>query len=71
MKDIMSSRGGFASRKISGLNGDDTDINTSIWTTLRFNKLIEEIDNGLDIKGLHNSPFKDNDINLKKSSTPV
>jgi hypothetical protein len=70
MKDIMSSRGGFASRKISGLSGGDDDINTSIWTTLRFNKLIEEIDNGLDIKGLHNSPFKDNDINLKRAQLP-
>jgi Terminase large subunit, T4likevirus-type, N-terminal len=70
MKDIMSSRGGFASRKISGLSGEDDDINTSIWTTLRINKLIEEIDNGLDIKGLHNSPFKDNDINLKRAQLP-
>lgn len=70
MKDIMSSRGGFASRKISGLSGEDEDINTSIWTTIRINKLIEEIDNGLDIKGLHNSPFKDNDINLKRAQLP-
>lgn len=70
MKDIMSSRGGFASRKVSAMSGDDADINTSIWTTLRINKLIEEIDNGLDIKGLHNSPFKDNDINLKRANLP-
>jgi len=70
MKDIMSSRGGFASRKISGLSGDDEDINSSIWTTLRLNKLIAEIDTGLDIKGLHNSPFKDNDINLKRAQLP-
>jgi hypothetical protein len=70
MRDVMSSRGAFTSRKVSGLSGADDDINTSIWTTLRINKLLEEIDNGLDIKGLHNSPFKDNDINLKRASLP-
>jgi hypothetical protein len=31
---------------------------------------MEEVDNGLDIKGLHNSPFKDNDINLKRANLP-
>lgn len=70
MKDIMSSRGAFTSRKVSGLGGGDEDINTSIWTTIRINKLLDEIDNGLDIKGLHNSPFKDNDINLKRANLP-
>jgi hypothetical protein len=70
MKDIMSTRGAFASRKISSIGGGDGDINTSIWTTIRINKLFEEIDNGLDIKGLHNSPFKDNDINLKRANLP-
>ena len=70
MKDIMSSRGGFASRRLSGINGDDDEVNSSIWTTIKINKLLEEIDNGLDIKGLHNSPFKDNDINLKRAQLP-
>jgi hypothetical protein len=70
MRDIMSSRGAFTSRKVSGLSGGDDDINSSIWTTLRINKLLEQIDNGLDIKGLHNSPFKDNDLNLKRASLP-
>jgi hypothetical protein len=66
----MSSRGAFTSRKVSGMSGADDDTNSSIWTTIRINKLIEEIDNGLDIKGLHNSPFKDNDLNLKRPSLP-
>lgn len=66
----MSSSGAFTHRKLSRINGDDDDINSSIWTTKRFEKLIEEIDNGLDVKGLHNSPFKDNDINLKRANLP-
>lgn len=66
----MSNRGAFVSRKVSAMSGGDDDINTSIWTTLRINKLLEEIENGLDIKGLHNSPFKDNDINLKRAGLP-
>ena len=70
MKDIMSNRGAFTSRKISRASGADDDINTSIWTTIRINKILEEMDNGLEIKGLHNSPFKDNDINLKRANLP-
>jgi hypothetical protein len=71
MRDIMSSRGAFSSRKISAMGGADDDTNTSIWTTVRINKLLDEIENiGLDIKGLHNSPFKDNDINLKRANLP-
>ena len=66
----MSNSGAFTHRKISRIGGDDDDINSSIWTTKRFSKLIEEIDNGLDVKGLHNSPFKDNDINLKRANLP-
>jgi hypothetical protein len=66
MKDVMTNRGAFVSRKISALNGPDDDTNSAIWTTIKINKLLEEIDNGLDIKGLHNSPFKDNDVNLKR-----
>ena len=66
----MSNSGAFTSRKISGLNGKDDDTNSSIWTTIRINKLLEEIDNGKDIKELRNSPFKDNDINLKRANLP-
>jgi hypothetical protein len=70
MKDIMSSSGAFTPRKVSGLSGAVDDTNTSMWTSVRIAKLMEEIDNGMDIKGLHNSPFKDNDINLKRASMP-
>ena len=70
MRDIMSNSGAFTSRKISRIGGDDDDTNTSIWTTLRIQKILDEIDNGLDIKGLHNSPFKDNDVNLKRANLP-
>lgn len=70
MRDIMSNRGAFTSRKVSGLSGGDDDINSSVWTTIRINKLLDEIDNGMDVKGLHNSPFKDNDINLKRANLP-
>ena len=71
MRDIMSNRGAFTARKISAMGGADDDTNTSIWTTVRINKLLDEIENtGLDIKGVHNSPFKDNDINLKRASLP-
>jgi hypothetical protein len=70
MKDIMSNRGSFTKRKISSLGGDDQDTNSSIWTTKRINKLYEEIENGLSLRGLHNSPFKDNDQNLKRDNLP-
>jgi hypothetical protein len=70
MRDIMSNSGAFTSRRVSGMSGGSDDINTSIWTTERINKLLEEIDNGMDVKGLHNSPFKDNDINLKRANLP-
>ena len=70
MRDIMSTRGAFSKRKLSNINGDDSDTNSSIWNTKKINKLYEEIENGLDIKGLHNSPFKDNDQNLKRDKLP-
>jgi hypothetical protein len=66
----MSNRGAFTKRRISGLSGPMDDTNTSLWTTVRINKLLEEIDNGMDVKGLRNSPFKDNDINLKRANLP-
>ena len=70
MKDIISTRGSFTKRKISNINGGEQDINSSIWTTKRINKLYEEIENGLSLKGLHNTPFKDNDQNLKRDNLP-
>lgn len=71
MKDVMTNGGAFSHRKLSNLSGSAEDTNTSIWTTNRINKLLDDIENdGFDIKGLHNSPFKDNDINLKRGNLP-
>ena len=71
MKDVMTNGGAFSHRKLSNLSGSAEDTNTSIWTTIRINKLLDDIENdGFDIKGLHNSPFKDNDINLKRGNLP-
>lgn len=71
MKDVMSNRGAFTHRKISSLSGGDDDTNSSVWTTVRINRLLDEIENeGFDIKGIHNSPFKDNDISLKRANLP-
>ncbi len=71
MKDVMTNGGAFSHRKLSNLSGSSEDTNTSIWTTIRINKLLDDIENdGFDIKGLHNSPFKDNDINLKRGNLP-
>lgn len=71
MKDVMTNGGAFSHRKLSNLSGSAEDTNTSIWTTTRINKLLDDIENdGFDIKGLHNSPFKDNDINLKRGNLP-
>lgn len=70
MKDIMSSSGGFSSIKVSAMNGESKD-NNYIWTTEKINKLIEDINNGeKDIRKLGNSPFKDNDMNLRREKLP-
>lgn len=70
MKDIMSSSGGFSSIKISSIGGDSKD-NSYIWSTEKINKLVEDINNGrADIRSLSNSPFKDNDINLRRDNLP-
>jgi hypothetical protein len=70
MKDIMSSSGGFSSIKVSSIGGDSKD-NSYIWTTEKINKLIDDINNGeKDIRKLGNSPFKDNDINLRRENLP-
>ena len=64
MKDIMSDSGGFSSIKVSAMGGDSSSY---IWTTEKIDKLIHDINNGSkDIRKLKNSPFKDNDINLKR-----
>jgi len=68
MKDIMSATGSFSSIKVSGIGGDNSNY---IWTTEKIDKLISDINNGIeDIRKLRNSPFKDNDINLKREKLP-
>ena len=63
MRDILSS-GARTNIKISNLDQE----NTSIWTTVRINKLLEDFENGeIDIKTIKNSPFKDNDPVWRKS----
>lgn len=70
MRDIMSSSGGFSSIKVSSMGGSE-DGNTYIWTTEKINKLVDDINNGVeDIRKLKSSPFKDNDINLKREKLP-
>jgi hypothetical protein len=71
MKDIMSNSGGFSSIKVSGLTSGGTGDNNYIWTTDKINKLTHDISTGVeDIRKLKNSPFKDNDINLKRDKLP-
>jgi len=70
MKDIMSSSGGYSTTRVSALGGDSKD-NSYIWTTEKINQLIEDINNGSkDIRKLGMSPFKDNDINLRRENLP-
>jgi hypothetical protein len=70
MKDIMSAGGGFSSIKVSNIGGDSAD-NSYIWTTEKIDKLIDDINNGVkDIRKLGVSPFKDNDINLRREKLP-
>lgn len=70
MQDIMSTRGGFSSIKVSAMGGDSKD-NSYIWTTEKINALVDDINSGRqDIRRLSRSPFKDNDINLKREELP-
>jgi hypothetical protein len=70
MKDIMSNSGGYSSMRVSNLGGDSKD-NNYIWTTEKINQLIDDINNGVkDVRKLGMSPFKDNDINLRRENLP-
>ena len=63
MRDMLTS-GAKTRMKLSNLDQE----NTSIWTTVRINKLLEDFESGeIDIKTLKNSPFKDNDPSWKKA----
>lgn len=70
MRDVMTNTGGFSSIRVSSINGDSKD-NNYIWTTEKIDALTKDISNGVkDIRRLSNSPFKDNDINLRKENLP-
>lgn len=65
MRDIMSNSGGFSSMRLSKMNSDGED--NFIWNTEKINKILDAIENeGLDVRNLSNTPFKDNDITQKK-----
>lgn len=71
MRDIMSSSGGFSSIKVSEIGEGSSSNNSYIWTTEKIDKLIEDISNGeKDIRKLTNSPFKDNDMSLRRENLP-
>lgn len=70
MQDIMSSKGGFSSIRVSSIGGDAKD-NSYIWTTEKIEALIRDINTGQkDIRKLSRSPFKDNDVNYKRDNLP-
>ena len=62
------SGGGFTSLKLSGINGESDN---HVWNSEKVNIIIKKVDEeGLDIRGMQNSPFKENDILLKKGKLP-
>ena len=68
----MSNSGGFASTRVSAMSNSDPGSNNNyIWTTEKIDKLISDINEGVeDIRKLKNSPFKDNDMSLKREKLP-
>jgi hypothetical protein len=69
MQNPLSRGGGFTSLKLSSLNSEDG--NNHIWNSEKVNSIIEKVEiEGLDIRGMQNSPFKENDILLKRANLP-
>ncbi len=69
MQNPLSKGGGFTSLKISSLNSDDG--NNHVWNSEKVNSIIHKVEvEGMDIRGMQNSPFKENDILLKRASLP-
>ena len=65
----LSRGGGFTSLKLSSLNSEDG--NNHVWNSEKVNEIIEKVEiEGLDIRGMQNSPFKENDILLKRANLP-
>lgn len=68
MKDIISSTGGFSSMQISKINGGD---DAYVWNSEKVNRILNRVEKeGMDIRGMKNTPFKDNDILLKRAMLP-
>jgi hypothetical protein len=66
----MSNSGGYSTTRVSAIGGDSKD-NNYIWTTEKINQLIDDINSGVkDVRKLGMSPFKDNDINLRRENLP-
>jgi hypothetical protein len=54
---------------LSSLNSEDG--NNHVWNSEKVNEIIEKVEiEGLDIRGMQNSPFKENDILLKRANLP-
>jgi hypothetical protein len=69
MQNPLSKGGGFTSLKLSSLNLEDG--NNHVWNSEKVNSIIQKVEvEGLDIRGMQNSPFKENDILLKKANLP-
>jgi hypothetical protein len=65
------SKGAFTSLNISAMSEDSGESGNFIWDSKKINKLIEEVAlEGKDIRGMKNSPFKDNDIVIKRANLP-
>ena len=68
----MLDSGGFSSRKISNMQGPiDDAANSSIWTSKRIDEIMRKVrEEAFEVKGMRNSPFKDNNPDLKRGSLP-
>lgn len=57
--------------RLSKINDGDKEENNYLWTTEKVNKILDAIENeGLDIRTLNITPFKDNDVNQRKPNLP-
>jgi hypothetical protein len=68
MKNIISSTGSFSALGISRINGNDDSF---IWNSEKVNNILNRVEGeGMDIRGMKSTPFKDNDILLKRARLP-
>lgn len=68
MKNVISSTGSFSSIGMSKLSGGEDNF---IWNSEKVNSILNKVENeGMDIRGMKSTPFKDNDILLKRAKLP-